>query len=357
MKKLLVFFMVLFGISLGAMAVPKEYKSGDFVCAVVDREMDKSEKGKVYLNLEGQNAKIQLYFDIGGNKNEDLKKSIGLHDGCDAVYDEIYKQISGLSGDVQELVFIGSADGLGEKTGFDNDDLARRRVNYAADKLGKVFSWKKFITSDADAKVYSPTVENQEYRTVHVYVIWRQAQCPEKFVGNLGNYKKELTAAIASGKYSGDKDKLQNALDGVKKAETICSSGKTLVASQVEELLDVYGLLIIAGDVVASVNVLNTNVGINVSYYESSIESQYSKLISLLNKAGLSVWRNEEGKFNTARLISDSVAGVVLGTVGGIVTSKLVKKNQLKKGFEDLSCAIGGQTVAGYGDDFTVGLR
>lgn len=68
-------------------------------------------------------------------------------------------------------------------------------------------------------------------------------------------------------------------------------------------------------------------------------------------------WKNEEGKFNTARLISDSVAGVVLGTAGGLITSSVVKKSQVKSGFEDLNCAIGGQVVAGWGDEFLVGIQ
>ena len=58
-----------------------------------------------------------------------------------------------------------------------------------------------------------------------------------------------------------------------------------------------------------------------------------------------------------ARLISDSVAGVVLGTVGGLVTSSIVKKSQTKQGFEDLNCVISGQVVAGYGDEFVIEVK
>lgn len=71
---------------------------------------------------------------------------------------------------------------------------------------------------------------------------------------------------------------------------------------------------------------------------------------------GTSVWKNKEGNFNTARLASDSIAGVVLGTAGGLITSNIVKKNQVKHGFEKLNCSIGGQTVASFGDDFSVGI-
>jgi len=74
-----------------------------------------------------------------------------------------------------------------------------------------------------------------------------------------------------------------------------------------------------------------------------------------LNLVGLSVWKNKDGGFNTSRLISDSVAGVVLGTAGGLIVSNIVKKNQVKGGFEDIRCVVGGQIVADWGDQFRVG--
>ena len=70
-----------------------------------------------------------------------------------------------------------------------------------------------------------------------------------------------------------------------------------------------------------------------------------------------SVWKTSEGKFNTTRLASDITAGVVLGTVGGVVTGVVIKKNQVKKGFEALHCTVGGQKVAEWGDEFSVGLQ
>jgi len=70
-----------------------------------------------------------------------------------------------------------------------------------------------------------------------------------------------------------------------------------------------------------------------------------------------SVWTDADGGFNTARLVSDSVAVVALGTVGGVITSKIIKKNQLKNGLQDLKCTIGGQDVASMGDEFTVEVK
>ncbi len=69
----------------------------------------------------------------------------------------------------------------------------------------------------------------------------------------------------------------------------------------------------------------------------------------------VSVWRNDQGKFNTARLLSDSVAGVVLGTAGGLITNKIIKKNQIDKSLDGIKCTVGGQAVADWGDEFIIG--
>lgn len=70
-----------------------------------------------------------------------------------------------------------------------------------------------------------------------------------------------------------------------------------------------------------------------------------------------SVWKDKDGNFNTARLASDLTAGVILGTVGGVVSGVVIKKKQVEKGFDALHCTVGGQTVANWGDIFNVGLR
>ena len=74
-------------------------------------------------------------------------------------------------------------------------------------------------------------------------------------------------------------------------------------------------------------------------------------------ESNASVWRDKDGNFNTARLASDLTAGVVLGTVGGVVSGVVIKKKQVEKGFDALHCTVGGQTVADWGDIFNVGLR
>jgi len=106
------------------------------------------------------------------------------------------------------------------------------------------------------------------------------------------------------------------------------------------------------------------NVGVsNAANGEYNLGYDYLAAEKTLNKfvqdaeSNRSVWKNAEGKFNTTRLASDITAGVVLGTVGGVVTGVIIKKNQVKKGFEALNCSVGGQKVADWGDEFSVGLQ
>lgn len=92
---------------------------------------------------------------------------------------------------------------------------------------------------------------------------------------------------------------------------------------------------------------------------QAQIDAAQSKISSFFNTAEstASVWKDSEGKFNTARLASDLTAGVVLGTVGGVVSGVVIKKKQVEKGFEALHCTVGGQPIADWGDTFNVGLR
>ncbi len=85
---------------------------------------------------------------------------------------------------------------------------------------------------------------------------------------------------------------------------------------------------------------------------KSNLDAFFSKVNS-----DKSVWKNADGSFNGVRLASDLTAGVVLGTVGGVVSGVLIKKSQVEKGFDALNCTINGQKVADWGDEFSVGLR
>ena len=117
------------------------------------------------------------------------------------------------------------------------------------------------------------------------------------------------------------------------------------------------GHVIVNGDCVETEEAATARKDKEMKSAKNKIEDVHSKLKRVQDGFKVSAWKNEEGKFNTARLASDSIAGVVLGTAGGLVTSKVVKKNQVENGFEDIQCTIGGQAVAQWGDDFSVGAQ
>ena len=93
----------------------------------------------------------------------------------------------------------------------------------------------------------------------------------------------------------------------------------------------------------------------------AGLESQinrYTKTITSIEESHtddkVSVWKNAEGKFNTSRLLSDSIAGVALGTVGGLVVNKLVKDHHVETGFEEIVCVIDGEQIASYDEEFVI---
>lgn len=68
----------------------------------------------------------------------------------------------------------------------------------------------------------------------------------------------------------------------------------------------------------------------------------------------VAVWKNADGKFNTSRLLSDSIAGIALGTVGGLVVNKVVKDKHVETGFEEIGCAIDDERIADFDDVFVI---
>lgn len=100
-------------------------------------------------------------------------------------------------------------------------------------------------------------------------------------------------------------------------------------------------------------------VFVHVSFKDQSLKTLINSVINTRNVMAdtASMWKTAEGNFNGSRLASDAIAGVVLGTAGGLITSSIVESNQLESGFENIMCTVGGQNVAQYGDEFTVGMR
>ena len=111
------------------------------------------------------------------------------------------------------------------------------------------------------------------------------------------------------------------------------------------------------GDCVEGDELIQQRENDRVAQNAARIDGMVANLDNMFGGLEVSKWKNADGKFNIARLASDSIAGVVLGTAGGLITSHVVKKNQVKKGFEDVQCTVGGQKVADWGDEFTVGIQ
>ena len=147
----------------------------------------------------------------------------------------------------------------------------------------------------------------------------------------------------------------------IAKIRELCNAD-SIDSSQVNTLYTNLAVLIAGLETNKTINIYattNTNVSTSIEQLQlqQKIDSAIATMDRIQSGMKVTVWRDEEGKFNTSRLLSDSIAGVVLGTAGGLITSNVVKKNQVEDGFEDLQCAIGGQAVAGWGDEFRVGIQ
>lgn len=334
MKKLLVFFMVLFGISLGAMAEDYAF-DGDF-CAKTPN-LKNTDKDMVY----------SVYFDTG--KHEPLDK-------CKESFDIVRRELENLnSKDIAYFVMVASADRQGDEKRYDNDALSGRRYDYVKNYVlpsGIEVRKEGWVAGSASNQKFAPDyIDDWQYRSVYIYPVWARFECDAKLVSDINSNIAKLEKAKKD--YPKQANEIDKILANYNSAHLLCDeAGKKLGATDSEALAKyLNGAFSLASN-------LKINIGITeITINSTDIDTHYYNLSRMRDSLKLSVWRDENGNFNTARLVSDSIAGVVLGTVGGIVTSKLVKKNQLKKGFEDLYCAIGGQTVAEYGDDFTVGMR
>ncbi len=152
------------------------------------------------------------------------------------------------------------------------------------------------------------------------------------------------------------------ALKVIADVENACATKIVKTQEEYDALRDVLQLYMaecgVASEVVVPVpDDGSAAASIRVRAIMERIKSNSSVLRGMVAEFDTSVWKTQEGKFNTARLASDSIAGVVLGTAGGLITSNVIKKNQVKNGLEDIQCTVGGQAVAGFGDQFRVGIQ
>lgn len=290
-------------------------------------------------------ADYAIYFD---NDKSDIP------DVCETeVQTNVINKLKADAKDIETVLLIGSADSTGNSQ--HNAELAQNRVNtvnkllqdakvpvceYEYDDWGDPKMVKRCAHISVGESLYSATgVDNtSQYfsRAVFMFVIYKGDICDEATI-------KALDALI----------KVLPDDSSLKQAQEICNSNKKdkmLFRSQRQKIMDAISAAIQKyPEMVEKIDL-------------SKDEKARLLMVSLVHVrndaiANRSVWTTDKGTFNYARLASDSIAGVVLGTAGGIITSNVVKKNQIKTGFEDVMCTVGGQNVANWGDEFRVGVK
>lgn len=358
MRKFLVFFVLLFGVVCGAMAEdgiwPQNFQNTDIT-------------GSCHQKWESSgSAELVVYFDTDVHTTPKCKLDLSSWVGL----------LERNKDDIDSILIHGSADRDRHDGKLDNNAiLSKQRAEWMIDHALPE-SWKQYCGFEAkqpkECRVYAmgdsndfatsdddgARNSNDSARSAHMYVIWKREVCQQQTMNNINDINTKL-AAIKS-KHTDKTEQINKALNIIEQLNKICTeAGVSLYASGSEEyskLLSELGTILTdLAKTIPDISMLFQQSDFSAMFSTADIDLYYSRIQGLMGNR--SVWRNTEGRFNTARLASDSIAGVVLGTIGGIVTSKLVKKNQLKQGFEDLSCNVGGQRVADYGDTFSIGLQ
>lgn len=289
------------------------------------------------------NADYVIYFD---NNSSDIPND------CKAEVKGIVEKLAKEQGDIETVLLFGSADGVGNSNY--NAKLAQKRVNTVANRLkGEGFTDEQLCEYSNDGNVSGRCARttmgdafsrergylksSEADRAVFMFVIYKNAQCTEAVIDTLNTLQQKVRD-----------DDVQTKLTT---AQSYCNKDnqeEILLQSQYNAIMDAINSAIQKYPELSQYVPSDLSVSVLVSAIEA-VRRDLSR--------DASVWKTADGGFNYARLASDSVAGVVLGTAGGIITSKLVKKSQLSKGFEDIMCTIGGQNVAGWDDEFSVGVR
>lgn len=247
---------------------------------------------------------------------------------------------------IKALAYIGQADAQGGPNQH-NNELSQKRALYVRNQMSNLDidsgSISIYAAGNADATTFyaSGPRDNQQLRSVRIYVLWEHDACTTQLRDLIKTAELKVAELKKAASNSQHLSKVEAELNGI---VNYCKDGNEyLTHSQrvkIDEVLnDCMKLLGIKFDTTLLLS--------------SEITMAHANLMALLKS--LSVWRDSEGNFNKARLASDALALVTLGTVGGVITSTLVKKNQIKKGFEAIQCSIGGNIVANYGDEFVVG--
>lgn len=279
-------------------------------------------------------ADYQIFFDNDRSN---------IPDDCKDEVDNLVDELKNKQDDIETVLLFGSTDSTGDSQY--NAKLAQDRVNTVNKRLTEAGVPVCMYDEDGNATSRCAHMSMGEsftaareldniskyyLRAVSLFVIYKSDICDDSTF----NLLTKMSAQLPND-------------SGLKQARELCpKSGVVLLRSKRKQVMD------------AMYNAYVKNPNLQLPANEKALFIIYALDIANGEFMGhRSVWKSSNGSFNYARLASDSIAGVVLGTVGGIITSNVVKKNQIKGGFEDIMCTVGGQNVASWGDEFQVGVK
>ncbi len=351
--------------------------------AAVEPDICFDKRVPISADSQGIVADYTIYF----NNDQSNIQNIGTHD-CAAElkeeFDPIFRNDIDVIKNIEGILLFGSADNTGTRSR--NETLGKVRAatiksfledNYGitvCDNENPIGRCANISIGDAIQRAINDRTSTPVTRAVYMFILYNNDQC--------GMYTEDILNSLSANINDNElKNKIQEAID-------ICNlsrKNKVLTYSQREKIMHIIrDTMPTIQNLCNSINgaefdeddkqckcneaghipdlgslkcVKQTSTTINGQVYDLAELINSFKIITQDMADDASVWKTESGKFNGARLASDSIAGVVLGTAGGLITSNIVKKNQISKGFENIMCTIGGQPVATYGDEFSVGIK
>lgn len=291
----------------------------------------------IVTNYQEIGADYVIYFDNGN------PESVGseIPEECDNAVNDLVKKLKNKTTDIETVLLFGMADGSGNanlnaRLGRDRMLTVEKLLNDAGvpvctENTGRC---AKISMGDAMDRAMGDKSSSKFERAVFMFVINKGDVCDESTIDALDALIKVLPSE-----------------QKLKDARKLCSEQDSLLLrSQRKQIMD--AMLSAIQNYPEKTKNVELPADLSVSMLVNGVIAVRDSLA-----ASASVWKKADGSFNTARLASDSIAGVVLGTAGGLITSNVVKKNQLSNGFENIMCTVGGQSVATYGDEFSVGIR
>lgn len=314
----------------------------------VDQCVSGSQMGNPITIKDGDNQitpQYAMHFDTG---------KYAVPDACVEKVNNMFEQIKAKkdAGLIDGVLLFASTDTMGSTA--NNVDLSTNRLNTAKDKLKSIgipetdITTKFFLGESA-----WPTNNDADWQKRAVYIFFTNTSAAQNVVNDVDICSKTVRDAIIGletklNAYKGDVGTAKEKLADLK---SFCGEGRSNVGQgdigDFEQKLAALMNALPAG--------LGTQAGFENELSSLTLQLKIARANKLYTDLVLtegSVWKNADGTFNYHRLIADSAAGVVLGTAGGLLSSHLIKKAQIKEGFEDLQCTIGGQLVANWGDQF-----